>query len=291
MKKLVFTLIALTFMKLGSLNAQTFTENYLGVDFMMYKGALFKLNENAISGFSHSFYSDLKNCQRPYDRNVIYPDDQYTFNTQKDSLINRIFKVEDIIGKDGTTISVNSYLDKPIFLLRDTVTKQAIYYIYDKEYEHNFPFLTSKILLDINTICAKIEYQKDDFTNEITINNPIIESGGISSMILYKVIKSGKASYYLSLHTYSSSLKVGGTGVIILFDNGTKMNKPTAKIDVEYDESAYAYSAWIPLTEVEVKTLTTRKISKFRLYIFDEEVSASFSDKFTYYVKCVMDKK
>lgn len=278
-------------MKLSSLNAQTFTENYLGVDFIMYKGALFKLNENSISGFSHSFYADLKNCEKMFDNNVIYPELAYTFNTQKDSLVNRIFRVEDIIGKDGIAISGNSYSDKPIFLLRDTTTKQAIYYLYDKEYEHNFPFVTSKILLDVNTICAKIEYQKDDFTNEITINNPIIESGGISSMILYKIIKSGKVSYYLSLHTYASTLKVGGAGVIILFDNGTKMNKPAAKIDVEYDESAYAYSAWIPLTEVEVKTLTTKKISKFRLYIFDEEVTPSFSDKFTIYVKCIMDKK
>lgn len=291
MKKLILTLTVLFFFKIGTFHAQTFYENYLGPDFLMYKGALFKLKDNAISGFSHSFFSDLKNCQRMYDNNVIYPETRYTFNTEKDSLKNRIFRVEEIIGKDGSAFLPNVSLDKPIFILRDTTTKQAIYYVYDKEYEHNFPFLTSKITLDVNVICAKIEHQKDDFTNEITINNPIIEGSSVSPMIIYKIIKNGKVSYFLSLHTYGSTINVGGTGVIILFDNGTKLNKPTIKIDVEYDGTGYEYSAWIPLTEIEVKTLTTKKISKFRLYVYDEEVNSSFAEKFSVYVKCVIERK
>lgn len=291
MKNLIFTLSAFLIFKLGSLNAQTFMQNYLGGDFMMYKGVLFKLNESAISGFSHAFYSDLRYCQRMYDNNVIYPDTKYTFNTQKDSLLNKIFRVEDIIGKDGNPFLGNSYSEKPIFLLRDTTSKQSIYYIYDKEYEHNFPFLTTKITFDMNAICSNIEYQKDDFTSEITISNPVIEGGSVSPMILYKVIKGGKTAYYLSLQAYGTTINVGATGAIILFDNGTKMNKPTAKVDVEYDGTGYAYSTWIPLTEIEAKTLTTKKINKFRLYIYDEEVNPGFAEKFTVYVKCVLERK
>lgn len=291
MKKQIFVLTTLLVMTFSTLIAQTFKENFLGDDFMQYKGAYFKLKDNAISGFNNAFYGDLKYCQKSYDINVIYPDTKYKFKTVKDSLVNRIFLVEDIIGKDGNTFSGGAYFDKPIFLLRDTTSKQAIYYLYDKQYEHNFPFLTSQITIDINALCSKIEKRTDDFTNEVTINNPIIEGRQISSMILYKTVKSGKVSYSLSLRTYGSTVNVGETGVIILFDDGTKMSKPTVKIDVDTDEKGFEYSAYIPLTETEVKSLTTKKIKKFRLYIYDKEVSPSFAEKFTYYVKCVMEKK
>lgn len=291
MKKVVFTLIALTFMKLGSLNAQTFTENYLGVDFMMYKGALFKVNDDAILGFGKAFFSDLSNCQSAYNNNVIYPDATYSFNTIKDSLINRIFRLEDIIGLDGKPYVENYFRDKPIFLLRDTSTNQVIYYLYDMKSETHFPFLTSKINYSSEILCSKIQSEFDDFTQATTFYSPIFEGDNFSSVGIDKVIKAGKSTYYLSLKTTGSTLNVGKVGLIVLFDNGTKLNKPSAKIDVEYEDGNYAYSAWIPLTEVEVKSLTTKKITKFRLYIYDEEVDPVFSEKFTYYVKCVIDKK
>ncbi len=291
MKKQIYALTTLLVMTFSTLTAQTFNENFLGDDFIQYKAAFFKLKDNAILGFSHTFYGDLKYCQKSYDNNVIYPETKYKFNTVKDSLLNRIFLVEDIIGKDGNTFTGGSYFDKPIFLLRDTTTKQAIYYLYDKQYENNFPFLVSQITIDINTLCSKIERRTDDFTNEVTINNPIIEGRKISSMILYKTIKSGKVFYFLSLETYGSTVNVGETGLIILFDDGTKMSKPTIKIDVDTDEKGFKYSAYIPLTETELKSLTKKKIKKFRLYIYDEEVSPGFAEKFTYYVKCIMEKK
>ena len=291
MKKQIYALTTLLVMTFSNLTAQAFKENFLGDDFMQYKGAFFKLKDNAISGFNHVFYGDLKYCQKLYDHNVIYPDTKYKFVTVVDSLVNRIFLVEGIIGKDGNNFSGGSNLEKPIFILRDTTTKQAIYYLYDKQFEHNFPFLTSNIAIDLNALCLKIEKTTDDFTNVVTFNNPIIEGRQISSMILYKTVKSDKVTYYLSLQTFGSTVNVGKTGVIILFDDGTKMSKPTVKIDVDAEEKGFKYRAFIPLTEIEVKSLNTRKIVKFRLYIYDEEVSPGFAEKFSYYVKCVLDKK
>lgn len=290
MNKQIYILTTFIVQTFCNLSAQTFNENFLGDDFMQYEGAFLKLKDHAISGFGYTFYGDLKYCQKSYDNNVIYPDNKYNFNTVKDSLANRIFLVEDIIGKDGNPFTSDSYVDKPIFLLRDTATKQAIYYLYDKQYEHNFPFLTSQITIDIEALCLKIERRTDDFTDEVTINNPIIEGREISSMILYKTLTSSKESFALSLRTYGSTVNVGKTGVIILFDDGTKMSKPTVEIDVESDEKGFEYSAYVSLNETEVKSLMTKKIKKFRLYIYDEDVSPSFSEKFTYYVKCILEK-
>jgi hypothetical protein len=205
--------------------------------------------------------------------------------------VNRTFIIEDIIGKDGKPILFGSDFDKPIFLLRDTINKQVIYYLYDKQHEHNFSFIVSHITIDINALCLEIEKRTDDFTNEVRINNPIMVGRQISSMILYKLVKSDIVTYYLSLKTYGRTVNIGERGVIILFDDGTRMSKPTVEIDIDIDEKGFEYSAYIPLTETEVNSLTTKKIKKFRLYVYDEEVSPGFADKFRYYVKCVMDKK
>lgn len=291
MKKLVFTLVAILFINLGSLNAQTFSENYLGSDFMIYKGVLFKLRDSAISGFSHSFYSDLKDCQKIYDNNVIYPETTYTFNTQKDSLMNRIFRVEDIIGKDGNPFSVNSYSEKPIFLLRDTTSKQAIYYFFDKDYEHNFPFLTTKTTYNPTILCEQNMREVDEFTNEININTPYPALGESSSVILYKSIKTGKTVYYLALQTNGSTLNVSKQGVTVLFEDGTKFIKPTAALDIDAADDGYAYSAFIPITLSEVQMFTKNRIKKFRLYIYDGEITPQTAEKFTIWSKCVMENK
>ena len=79
---------------------------------------------------------------------------------KKSSLKNKTFLVENIIDKTGQEWNENSktdYFAKPIFLLKDTLTGQKIYYKYDKEYEHNFPFNTSKINYPADYFCSKIE--------------------------------------------------------------------------------------------------------------------------------------
>jgi hypothetical protein len=271
-------------------NAQTFEPNFLGEDFLQYKGVLLKLQDDAIFGFTYAFYSDLKYCQS-YDNNVIYPDIKYKFNTVKDSLTNRIFVVDNIVDNNGNAYSgSSSFLDKPLFVLKDTTTKQIIYFKYDKQYENNFPFNTSKIAYDEKAICSKIERQIDDFTGVVKLNSPISTNYKIASMIIYKEISKTKTSYFLSLRTIGSTVNVNGTGATILFDDGTKWAKPV-KIDVEADKNGFEYTAFITLTQADLVTFSTKKIKKYRLYIYDEEINPSDADKFKIYMKCIKDAK
>jgi hypothetical protein len=270
--------------------SQVFKPNFLGEDFLLYKGVYFKLQEDATSGFNHAFYKDLANCQSHYDSNVIYPDSQYNFNTVKDSLANRIFKVENIIDKSGATFTGSSYLDKPIFVLKDTLNNQFIYYKYDSKYEHNFPFNTSKTVIDEKALCSRLERQIDEFTGEIKINSPMMNGSEISSLIVYKNINKVHTSYYLSLETHGSTAVVDGKGATILFTDGTKWTKPV-KIDVDVDTKGFNYSAFISLTQTDIATLSNKKIKKFRLYIYDEEVSSNEADKFKAFLKCIKNIK
>lgn len=285
-----FLLLTLSLICLTS-NAQKYEHNYLGKDFLLYKGSYFKLKEDAIMGFSHSFYSDLKYCQSSYDNNVIYPEKKYYFNTSKDSLLNRVFIVENIIDKSGKNLD-NSSSEDPIFILKDSISKQSIYYKYNQESEHDFCFNTSKITYDESVFCTKIEREFDDFTGEIKISSPFMISGNLSPIMIYKYLKKGKPTiYYLSLRTSGSTLNVNQKGVNILFEDGTKWNKQQSKINVDANSNGYEYSAFIPLDTTELITFTTKKIKKFRLYIYDENIKSSDADKFRLFVKCIKKAK
>ncbi|HEY1192616.1 hypothetical protein [Flavobacterium sp.] len=269
-------------------NAQKFEDNYLGKDYLLYKGASFKLKDDAsVYGFSHAFYSDLKYCQSSYDKNVIYPSKEFYFNTAKDSLLNRVFIVQNIVDKNGNTLD-NSLYEKPIFVLKDSLSKQIIFYKYNVKSEHDFCFNTSKITYDESVFCAKLEREVDDFTDEIKISSPLMISGSLSPIMIYKYLKKGKPPlYYLSLKTSGSTLTVNGKGVIVLFDDGTKWLKPQNKVDIDATSNGYMYSSFIPLSTTDLATFTTKKIKKIRLYIYDGSVVPSDADKFTLFVKCL----
>jgi len=290
MKKLSILLILTSILTIN-VKAQTFEANFLGEDYLQYKGVYLKLKDgNYASGLMGTFYSDLKYCQKVIDKNVLYSKGGSSYSSNEDSLINRIFFVETIVDKNGATIENSSYLTKPILVLKDTLNKQIIYFKYDKNYKHKFPFLTSKIRLDKDAFCKKIKRKVDDFTDDITINSPLIDNRNISSMIIYKTISKGKVIYNLRLKTFGSTVIVDGTGAIILFEDGTKITKPV-KIDVEADTKGFEYSAFLPLTQNDLEILSSKKVKKFRLYIYDETVNPVFAAKFKIYIDCIQETK
>lgn len=291
-KKIIFLLALLTIIQKA--NAQdNFEYNFIGEEFLLYKGVQLKLADDPLSGFTYSFYSDLKNCQSSYDNNVIYPDKKNIIVTVKDSLKNRIFNVENIIDKTGQEWSDSSKTDnftKPIFILKDISSGQIIYYKYDKEDETKFPFVTSKINYPVNYLCSKIEKEKDDFTNELRFSSPLMSGREILPMTIHKYINKGKSTFYLSLSVTGNTVNVNKNGVIILFQDGTKWTR-ASKIDVESGSSGFDYSTFITLTPNDIMTFSTKKIKKFRLYIYDKEVNSSDADKFKLYTECIKNAK
>ncbi|SFI14112.1 SRPBCC family protein [Halpernia frigidisoli] len=174
--------------------------------------------------------------------------------------------------------------------MKDTASGQKIYYKYDKEYEHNFPFNTSKIKYPTDYFCSKIEKEKDEFTSELKFSSPLMSGRQISPMIIYKHINKGKSVYYLSLHTNGSTVNVNESGVIILFQDGTKWTR-SSKIDVDAGSNGFDYSSFITLTSTDLLTFSTKKIKKFRLYIYDEDVDPSSAEKFKLYTECIKNSK
>ncbi|MCE2964130.1 MAG: hypothetical protein ACK5UE_14945 [Chitinophagales bacterium] len=276
----------------SSFYSQNFKELFLFNDFINYKGSLLKINSaNTSANYHFSFYDTIENCYSENDSSVIYPMITNIGKTNKDSLLDRVFLVSDIIDCKGRSYIMGISSGTPIFVLVDTLNFKVIYYKYDKEFEFGFPFLV-QLDIDSKELCSNIEYEKDDFDGVVRENSPILTDYKVNKLVITKVTRDKKANYYLSLRAYGSTLNVGEKGAIILFSDGTKLEKQLADIDVNVSDIdlsniQYEYSAYIPINSKELELLANKRIKKFRLYIYDSKVGVWYGEKFSYYIKCL----
>lgn len=152
------------------------------------------------------------------------------------------------------------------------------------------------ILLNTNSIfsqidCSKIERKIDDFTEEIKINPPLFYRERMNDMNIYKFIKKTKTIYTISLYAFGNTINFNSNGVIVIFDDGTKWTSNDS-IEGEYDGNGkYKYHTYLGLTEEDVGIFSTKKISKYRLYIYDTEIKAKDAERFRANVECVINTK
>ncbi len=116
----------------------------------------------------------------------------------------------------------------------------------------------------------------DKYNNTITWSSPSFGKG-FAALVLepVKFIKAednGNTFYYLNLTTYGSTLNVGETGAILLFTDGTKWERPNAKIDADVtDYASWKYSIFETISEDELKLFQTKDVEGFKLYIYTRE--------------------
>lgn len=277
--KTLFLTIAIAVSTL--LNAQSFNAIYMGADASFYKGSKITLDSNCLS-LSNLFYDKLEKITGMFPDDVYSPEDQYNFSTKKESLLGKVFKVDSIIEDKS--------FRRCIFKLVETSTSETIYFIYDTKRctsRVGFPFLTEKVFRK-EDFCGKLKTTKDDFTDKVSIDSPF-EKDGVDRIQLSKVKNANNITYYLYLTATGSTPNVGIEGVILLLDDNTKINKPDVSVDVKVSGTSYEYTALIPLTLAEVGTLKTKGIDKYRLYIYDHNLSFGMTEKFKMYFQCITD--
>lgn len=115
----------------------------------------------------------------------------------------------------------------------------------------------------------------DKYEEITTYRTPLFGKGFASTLkenvSCIKTAKEGEAwRYYLSLSTYGATVNVDEKGVIILFSDGTKLKFPQVKIDVEVSSTGYyEYSAFVPLSNIEVDFFETKVVEGFKLGIYE----------------------
>lgn len=278
MKKLI--IFILIFLVVYSSFAQEYKKIYLGKDAKAYKGLYLKFENGFIGGTLHSFYSTspIKEFQTPVYKSV----GDYDFKTDPAAIANRDFLVVNVKG-----MTLSSYDDrKYIFELKDTLNDETIFYVYDDQFELNFPFLVKGFNYSVEYVKNDLERHVDDFTNEVTISSPVLKD-----ISIIKIIKKGVPVYYLSLHSYGPTLNYGIKGVMLLFKDGTKWDKPDQKVDVKTTEGKnWEYRAFITLNQADLNIFSNKIIDKYRLYIYDNKAPDG-AEKFMYYMKAIREMK
>lgn len=138
-----------------------------------------------------------------------------------------------------------------------------------------------------SSLCHKIERNVDDMTGKITLSSPSEEA--IPPLKLIKVILEKDTLYLFRLRTNGITLNTSEKGVIILFTDGTKMIKETKiSVDVGDEPNTWLYKANITASSEDLKTLATKTIKKFRLFIYDKDINEKEGNNFKEYVNCIL---
>lgn len=172
-------------------------------------------------------------------------------NTPSDSVVNKKFTVLNFEKrKDAIFTSSFNYILK----LKNDRNK-IIYYKYDI-YNEDLRLIGDIIYPD-GFFCRKIKSDKDKFSGIKTHRSPLLDVLSFSK---------SKGFTYLSIDIPGSTLNYNTKGVILLLSDGSKINKPNEKIDVNYN-NGYRYSAFIALSKIEIDKIIKNPISDVKLYI------------------------
>lgn len=196
-------------------------------------------------------------------------------------------KYDGLVGKTFNVLSAEPYkniigADKYKLKLENTETG-IIYFDYDPRYEHSFPFeVLGGLDLPEDFYCKKIETTTDKFNGKTTSRTDYSE--GVSFI---KITEDKSSKIYMSINEIGSTLNVGKKGLILLLENGKKINRPNAKLNTKINKGGrgYIYSAFFELTQGEIKLIIENKITDNRLYIYDGVIKNG--EKFGEYLKCL----
>ncbi len=135
----------------------------------------------------------------------------------------------------------------------------------------------------IDKYCKKIDVEVDKFNGEAKYRTPLLKQIGFT-----KIIKNGEEIVYMSIRTIGSTPSTG-EGVIILLDNGEKIEK-NVDTDVRVNSNAqFEHSAFFRLTKADIELLKKHNITDTRLYIFDMKILNPV--QYRAYMICLDDKK
>lgn len=205
-----------------------------------------------------------------------------SYNSKYSELVDKVFMVVSITPYTDI-IQRNKYKIK----LSNPETGD-IYYDYDPQFEHQWHFqFVGEFTLPKDFYCRNIEMTADKFTGDTTYVTP-----AASGFTFIKKKKEKSEIIYLSKNEPGSTLNVGEKGFILLLENGKRIEKPDAKLDVKTSKygSGYIYNVFVRLTESDISLLTQNAITDARLYIYDGTVKPDDGKIIIEYLKCLLTK-
>jgi hypothetical protein len=131
--------------------------------------------------------------------------------------------------------------------------------------------------------CFGITSRYDKFEEDTTYSSPILKQ-----ITLYKKRRAAVVIYFMRLSCQGYTVNVLEQGVTILLENDLRIEKPDAEINVDANSTGYEYSAFVQLTEEEMKLIAQNQMTDFRLYIYDAIVNVLDRNKYMKYANCLL---
>lgn len=259
-----------------ALYAQDFPGRHYGL--LLNKELIVKpLSEN-LKQFGYQNFYTVRNFSSIADKRKIIYNTSDGFSTRYDALENKTFTVSEITPHEGIYGRRKAVLS----LHNDEIG--TIYYEYDSERGYYFPFeVKDGLASPEGYFCTDISEKVDKFTGEIKYYSPTVDG------IMFLRVKSKEFDVtYMYISEEGSTLNVGENGLILLLSDGSKIEKPNAKIDVDSEERGWLYSAFVELTDEDKAKLSKYEITDNRLYVYDGIVHSGKVIK--EYLKCILAK-
>ncbi|WP_172919497.1 hypothetical protein [Capnocytophaga canis] len=240
-------------------------------------------NESEKRFMYKNFYKKFNRQTRKLDK---FNDEARAYGMLKseyDSLFGKKFKVVAIHEQLGTLNKGDDF----VLEIHNNKT-DTLFYDYSAKYEHSYELdVVGGLDLPDDFYCKKIEKEVDKFTKETKFYSDF-EDG----IYFVKTTKNNISKIYMEVRVNGgSSLSVGKKGLILLFENGQKIQKPTAKIEVDANGtgSSYVYSTFVELTKNDINIFKNNELTDVRLYIYDNSIDNG--KKLSELLKCIIKAK
>ena len=164
--------------------------------------------------------------------------------------------------------------------------------------------LSTSIYSQKNKYAKDIKVEIDKYDGTTTWRSPSLGKGLKAMMVepiqLVKTKdKEGVYRTYLRLMSYGMSVSVDGTGAVLLFQDGDRIENETVEIDVNVESVATAYArynyvAFFPVGEEELQKLATKTVDGFKLYIYENNLYGygnKAKEKIKGWAQAIMDAK
>ena len=250
-----------------------YAEDFAGENVELYRGKTIEVTDPSFGRNYQNYYSKFDKKNLRLDKTN--PKVQYNPTKGTQWVVKEIYK--DKLFND--------------YILELISGKSVVYYNYNKAVKRSLEF---KVIggLDIpeGFYCDDFTYTEDKFSNlRVYTSKP---TDGFTISVGFRVVDGEKyTAFHLHKNTIGRSCEVGKKGFIMLLENGDKIEKPDAEIEVNVNPtgSAYVYSVDIPLTDEDLQKLSQYRITDTKTYIFTSQIDEG--EKIMHYIKCAMKKE
>lgn len=263
---------------------QEFVFNFLRNDFKKYLFSNLKLQPNH-THLDYMLYDSLHHCKQLVSVNVAEPMPNIPYRTNPKRFLDRIFSVDRIFNEpEDEAISASRY---PIFLLRDVHSGDTVYFKYNPDYSHKFPFVVNGVSAEEDEYCHLIEQKQLPVASINYLHTPSRGSVDAAPVSLHRYKNGTKENYTLNLRTYGTRPHPRVKGVTVYLSDGSRIIRNDATITFKQTDTHYEYSASIKLTDSDLEKLQNNTIAKHELYIYKKEVDKPFANQLKMLAKCM----